>query len=213
MKKIVIISDVHGKWNKLIIPPCDVLISCGDYSFHGEKNMIKDFHSWLDEQEANYIISVQGNHEVFVEKHFEEAKAIAIDACPRINFIEEGLVEIEGIKIWCSAITPHFHNWAYNRWPGENIEAHWRRIPDDIDILVTHGPPHGILDKTPRGNNAGCPSLLKRILELPKCKYHFFGHIHNDYGYKYFEGKQFYNTSICGETYMADNNPTIIDYE
>ena len=75
--RVVAISDVHGKWNKLTIPPCNVLVSTGDYSFRGEKHMVKDFHTWLNKQPADHIISVQGNHEVWVEQNFEEAKLLA----------------------------------------------------------------------------------------------------------------------------------------
>ena len=36
--------------------------------------------------------------------------------------------------------------------------------PDSAeDILVTHGPPSGILDNVGRGIHAGCPELLKRV--------------------------------------------------
>ena len=105
-----------------------------------------------------------------VEKNFEEAKKIAIDSCPRIHFIEEGLVEIDSVKIWCSAISPFFHNWAYNRHRGSEIKEHWDLIPSDTQILVTHGPPHGILDKTVYGELVGCQDLLNKIKTLPDLK-------------------------------------------
>ena len=66
--KIILISDVHGKWNKLEIPECDILISAGDYSFTGEQHMVRDFHKWMSKQPAKHKISVQGNHEKWVER-------------------------------------------------------------------------------------------------------------------------------------------------
>lgn len=216
--KIVVISDVHGKWNKVKIPKCDILISCGDYSFRGEEHMVRDFHKWLDKQEAEYIISVQGNHELWVEKNFGLAKQIAIEECPNVHFVDEGLVEIEGLKIWCSAWTPFFHNWAWNAHRGKEIRKHWDRIPDDIDVLVTHGPPAGILDVVNYANGTpkervGCQDLWAKILTLAKLKLHFFGHIHESYGYQYFNGIQFYNVSICDELYSASNDPAIVEIE
>lgn len=216
--KIVAISDTHCKWNKLVIPECDILISAGDYSFLGEKHVVKDFHKWLNKQDARYIISVQGNHEKWVEKNFNEAKQVAEEACPGVFFIDEGLVEIEGLKIWGSAITPWFHNWAWNRHPAE-ITKHWNRIPDDINILITHGPPYEILDKTTyaaggwRPEPLGCYQLKERIKQLKDLDLHFFGHIHASNGEKHLDGVSYYNASICDELYIPSQPITVVDYE
>jgi Icc-related predicted phosphoesterase len=224
--KIVSISDVHGKWNKITIPQCDLLISAGDYSFRGEQHMVRDFHSWLDKQPATHIISVQGNHEEWVEKNFLLAKDIAQKACPRVHFMDEGLVEIDGIKIWCSAITPWFYSWAWNRrrtieevnaFGGPWIKDHWDKIPLDTDILVTHGPPYGILDEVllPNGDsydpprNVGCEELLLKIKQLPNLQLHVFGHIHSSSGTKMVCGIPFINAAICDEMY-APTNPVRI---
>lgn len=215
MLKIVHISDVHGKWNKLVIPECDILISTGDFSFTGEIDMIKRFHEWMEKQDARHYISVMGNHEKFVEKNFELSKQIAQKACPGIHFIDEGLVEIEGIKIYCSAITPFFYNWAWNRYPGEEIQRHWDMIPEGIDILATHGPAYNILDGVPEYNpkteqmdvrHCGCPQLLKKIEEI-KPKYHLCGHIHGGFGTHIGEHTTFINASICDEDYKPTNKP------
>lgn len=215
--KIVAISDVHGKWNKLTIPECDILISCGDYSFRGEPHMVKDFHAWLNKQEANYIISLQGNHEKWVEANFPQAKEIAEKECPGVYFIDHGIIEIEGIKFFASAATPYFCNWAWNYYPSE-LEKHWKKIPDDTNILLTHGPPYEILDElvfpdgTPNGKSAGCYHLRDRIKELKDLKMHFFGHIHCGYGQKEIDGVKYYNVSICDEVYAPSNSITVIDY-
>lgn len=57
----------------------------------------------------------------------------------------------------------------------------WDSIPADTDILVTHGPPFGVLDRTIQNCNAGCHYLLQKVMEI-KPKYHLFGHIHEAYG-------------------------------
>ena len=219
--KIVAISDVHCKWNKLVIPECDILISAGDYSFLGESHVVKDFLKWLNKQPAKHKISVQGNHEKWVEKNFNEAKQIAEEACPGVHFMEEGLVEIEGLKIWTSAITPFFYNWAWNRYPGEEIQKHWDLIPSDfnIDIIVTHGPCYGILDSLLQFNgqkceyeeiNLGCKQLLKKVLEImPKA--HIGGHIHPGYGIEKHYGITFVNAAICNDDYRAVNAPIVFE--
>ena len=58
----------------------------------------------------------------------------------------------------------------------------WSRIPEDVEILVTHTPPRGILDRTRRGKRAGCPTLAARIESLSTCRLHVFGHIHEAHG-------------------------------
>lgn len=180
--------------------------------------MVKDFHKWLNDQDAGHIISVQGNHELWVEKNFLEAKKIAEKACPAVHFIEEGLIEIEGVKIWCSSWTPWFHSWAYNAARGEQIKRHWDLIPEDTNVLVTHGPPYEILDEVLRidgsssGRFVGCEELLKRVKQI-KPDIHIFGHIHCGYGEKHIDGTSFYNASICDEMYCASNAPHVIELE
>jgi Icc-related predicted phosphoesterase len=161
---------------------------------------------------------VQGNHELGVEKMFLVSQMIAKDKCPGVHFIDEGLVEIEGLKIWCSAITPEFHNWAWNRNSFEIIQ-HWKKIPDDINILITHGPPYGILDQTTYADGTirpgflGCPRLLERIKEI-KPSLHFFGHIHHGGGKSVNAfGTSFFNCAICDECYCPTNPITIVEYD
>lgn len=201
--KICMISDVHEQWDNLIIPTCDLLISAGDYSYRGNPLVVAAFHRWLDKQPAAHVISVQGNHELWVEKNFEEAKCLSPE---RIHFIAEGLIDIEGVKIYGSAVQPEFGGWAWNVARGEKIKRHWDAIPEDVQILITHGPACGILDQTaPWQPRLGCEELRKRIFELKKLKLHVFGHIHGSSGEMDLEGIKFINASICDEDYEPTN--------
>ena len=38
---------------------------------------------------------------------------------------------------------PVFGNWGFNIERGDPIQKKWDMIPDDTDILITHGPPIG----------------------------------------------------------------------
>lgn len=220
--KIVALSDIHEQWHNLEIPTCDILISAGDYSYQGKPEVVQQFHAWLDEQPATHIISVQGNHEKWVERNFEAAKEIAKKECPDIHFIQHEAIEIEGIKIFGSAWTPYFCNWAWNAARNKAevevynkplIDTKWADIPDDTNILITHGPPFGILDYAPQCNHVGCHDLLVRVQELKDLKHHIFGHIHYSHGSKKKFGVEFHNASICTESYRPNNPITIIDYE
>lgn len=230
--RIVGLSDLHGKWNKIDdVPECDVLISAGDFSFKGEKHMVRDFHKWLNKQPAKHIISVNGNHETYKdvvsprrpfynELTFQDAKLIAEEECPRVHFIgDHGTVVIDGVKFHGSAITPEFYDWAWNVPRGQPIADEWAKIPDDTNVLITHGPVYGILDAVYYADGmtirerVGCQDLYKRILQLKECNLHLCGHIHGSHGYKYFNDTHFYNLAICDEQYMPTNPITIIDYE
>lgn len=214
---ITAISDTHARWQNLQIPECDILISCGDYSYKGERELIKSFHEWLNKQPAKHVISLQGNHELYVEKNWYESKNIAETACPRVHFVDHHLLEIEGLKIFCSSFTPTFNNWAWNLDRGEDIKTIWDGIPEDIDVLATHGPPAGILDVVYRADgitpkeSVGCHDLMDKVLKCKNLKYHFFGHIHGSHGYREFMGKKFFNCSICDEIYMPSHPITVLE--
>jgi len=87
-----------------------------------------------------------------------------------------------GIKIWGSPYSPEFCGWAFSLKSEADSCEHWKNIPDDTDILITHGPPLGILDRCSNGHKAGDACLLKEVKERVKPKYHLFGHIHEAYG-------------------------------
>jgi Icc-related predicted phosphoesterase len=213
--RIVAISDVHGKFNNLVIPDCDLLVSCGDYSFTGQLHEVRSFHKWMGKQPAKHKISLQGNHEKGVQAQFDLMKSLAEEFCPGVHFMEEGGLEIEGFKIWLSAYTPTFFNWAYMKDRGAEIKEHCDRIPTDTEILITHGPAYGIRDTVlhqhPAGHIAeafvGCQDLANRIKELTNLKAHFFGHIHEAYGSHGIH----YNVSICDEHYKPNNKPLEIE--
>lgn len=119
-------------------------------------------------------------------------------------------VTISGINFWGSPITPTFFNWAFNRDRGKEMSKHWSRIPKNTDILITHGPPFGILDLSRYGLNVSCEDLLKKVKSIkPKC--HLFGHIHEAYGLCKVSKSTFVNGSILDENYTIVNQPKVIE--
>lgn len=182
--KIWHISDTHTFHNDLDIPKdIDMVIFSGDCSNPREllrnESEVRNFIDWFSSLPIKYKIFIGGNHDLSIEKNLVK----------RSDFIDKGIiyleneeVYIEGVKIWGSPITPNFGvGWAWNR-SREKINRIWENIPDDVDILVTHGPPKGILDLTYDQNNelnlCGCSSLDKRINKI-KPKAVLFGHIHD----------------------------------
>jgi Icc-related predicted phosphoesterase len=182
--RILHISDTHTYHDLLKIPSgIDMIIHSGDCSNprdpYNNEPEVRDFIDWYKEIPVKHKIYVAGNHDTSIEKglvtkdDFKNAGII---------YLENESVVIDGIKIFGSPHTPNFGNWAFMK-ERNKLERFWRlAIDEDVNIVVTHGPPKGILDKSyDRNNNLECcgdKSLLNRILEVQPT-YSLFGHIHN----------------------------------
>jgi hypothetical protein len=118
-------------------------------------------------------------------------------------------VTIEGITFWGSPWQPWFFDWAFNLRRGPAIAANWSLIPDATDVLVTHGPPMGILDAIGT-EHVGCLDLDKRVTQL-RPKVHIFGHIHEGSGEQERDGTHYVNASICDAQYLPLNPARTID--
>lgn len=205
--KIYALSDTHNLHEKVEIPECDIIIHAGDATGRGSMEEIMPFLNWFSKQKSKYKIMVPGNH----DWGFEKQEDFYRHACQErgITLLIDELIDLEGLKIYGSPIQPYFCNWAFNRFPGPEIQAHWDKI-QPCDILVTHGPPYGFLDENMLGGRCGCDQLLNKILEI-RPKAHIFGHIHDNNGLKSFDGIKFYNVAICDEMYKASYKPMEID--
>ena len=206
MKKIVCISDTHGQHRSLNLPEGDILIHAGDISRVGKLNEIIEFNSWLGTLNYKHKIIIAGNHDFIFENEYNLAKSLITNAI----YLEDSGVEIEGIKFWGSPVSPRFYDWAFNRDRGEDIKKHWDKIPKNIDVLITHGPPYGVLDKTVSGENVGCEDLLSKIQEI-KPKFSIFGHIHEGYGIFKDKGITFINACSLNERYKIKHDPIVFE--
>jgi len=199
MNKIIALSDTHNSTQRVEIPDGDILIFAGDFSYMGREGEIYDFMNWLGSQPHKHKLWIPGNHELGVEDFPYNTEVI--DNETGATCIHDKEVEIEGIKIFGSAFTPEFNNWAYNLTERQS-KMYWENAPTDIDILVTHGPPYKILDNGYNdGDNYGCPELLKYV-ERVKPKVHLFGHIHERGGdHIEKDGTHFYNVAVMNREY------------
>jgi Icc-related predicted phosphoesterase len=206
--KIICLSDTHGYHDEVVIPDGDILIHCGDYSARGSLKDITKFALWLGTLPHKHKIIISGNHDIYadgnrqiVETIFAEQDAV---------YLENELYCIEGLQIYGSPITPQFCSWAFMRKRGNEIAQIWQDIPKNLDILVTHGPPYGILDTNRRHMQCGCWDLGKRITER-KPKYHLFGHLHEAYGQKQVGDTLHINCSVLDDYYDLVNPPVILE--
>lgn len=211
--KIVALSDTHGlHLNVKNIPDGDVLIHCGDFCSWGNIKDAQKFLHWFNAMPHKHKIFIAGNHDVLFEKNSGVAKAL-VRECPELIYLEDTGVCIDGVNFWGSPVTPTFFNWAFNRNRGFAIRKHWEAIPDDTDVLISHGPPHKICDTVLRArgfpDEVGCEELAKRVQQL-KLKLHLFGHIHFSGGSeKTFGSTIFSNVCLCNEDYRIVNEPKV----
>ena len=213
-KTITFISDTHTKHKHATgeLPGGDILIHCGDISNRGYMTEIKNFLDWFDGIKGyEHKIFIAGNHDFGFQDNPNLCAKLLQDY-PTVTYLEDSSVIVDGIKIYGSPWQPRFYNWAFNVDRGWDIAQKWEKIPQDTDILITHGPLHGILDSTYTGQRVGCEDLYKKVMEI-KPKVHCSGHIHYDYGMKEIDGMTFINACCLGEDYMYQNGPITLDFE
>ena len=200
------ISDCHGYAPEL--DGGDLLIIAGDITACDSPSEWFCFNDWLMRQKYSKKIIIAGNHDGYLEKQKAGRRYFSVGC-----YLQDSLEEYEGLKIWGSPWTPTFFNWHFMKDRGEDIKKMWDLIPDDIDILITHGPPFGIQDevkyssKANNGKSAGCEELRVALNRLKNLKLHVFGHIHECYGKVVVNGVTHVNACIMNEDYIPVNKP------
>ena len=209
--RIVFISDTHSMIPTHPIPDGDVIACGGDISNRGSERDIRNFAKWYDSLPHKYKVVIAGNHDFSFERTPELARKW-LCSNNKIIYLQDRAVELDGVKFYGSPWQPEFCNWAFNlpRDTGE-LGGKWSLIPDDTDVLITHGPPAGILDKCTHGERVGCEELEIEVNTRVRPKVHIFGHIHEDYGTLEKNGILFINASTCTVRYDPTNKPIIVD--
>lgn len=205
--KICLISDTHGSEHLLTLPEGDILIHCGDFHITN-LNDLEYTNRWFAKQDFKYKIFVAGNHDTYIEKVGKDfTKSILKD----VIYLENEGIEIEGLKFWGSPFSPEFNNWSF-MYQRRSIEGRniWNKMPEKLDLLITHAPPYKILDLNSRKENCGCEILQRKVLEKYP-KYHCFGHLHESYGQEKIENTTFINCSLLDDNYDLVNEPIILE--
>lgn len=216
--RIVCISDTHTKHDTINLPSGDILLCSGDISYTGKFEEIASFANWFGKQKHKTKICIFGNHELTADPS-SSLRNIMINLIKEngIIYLDDSSCEIEGLKIFGSAYSLRFFDWAFQLDPGEPARKKWSDIPNDTQILITHSPPYGLMDNTSRGDLIGCPELRKRVEELPNLKLHLYGHNHNGHGrmVRYFNNRrvELVNAAIMTEQYQPINKPIVVDLE
>lgn len=235
--KCIHLSDSHAAHKNInwTFDPrnADVIIHSGDFSDVGEKHQVRDFLNWFKNLPVKHKILIAGNHDKSFDEKFWNNKGVSTDRyrdriigaeewAPKLikdfqrkegcYFLNHSSVTIDGIKFFGSPWTKSFHPlyWAFNIDEGPECLELWSQVPDDTDVLITHGPAYGKLDLTESGHYAGSQILLDRIL-MVKPKFHLFGHIHERYGRISDDNTEFLNSSIMTLDYQPNNKPQVFE--
>lgn len=197
--RFVFISDTHNAHQSLNVPAGDVLCHCGDMTISGSIAELEKFSAWFNSlpHKRKYVIA--GNHDICCEKMKQASREILSPAV----YLEDSWAIHDGVKIYGSPWTPKWGRWSFMREPEDMLRV-WQAVPESVDVLLTHGPPRGILDLATRNENAGCAALAQEIERIAP-KVHAFGHIHEGYGSLAKNGTTFINCSIMDYNYEPTN--------
>ncbi len=144
---------------------------------------------------------------------FERHPGAARELLTNAIYLENSGTELAGLKLWGSPVQPEFNNWAFNVARGAAIRRYWQMIPASTDVLITHGPPYGVLDTAhPNNVHLGCEELAEAIQQI-RPRLHVFGHIHGGQGQHNSDGTQYVNASVVDEAYRLVNAPQVIEIE
>ena len=216
--KITMISDTHSKHKQIEkdLPGGDLLIHAGDITSMGYEHEIREFCKWYDSLD-NYTnkIFIAGNHDWGFQNNVEKVKEI-LNFYENITYLQDNSTSLgeDMVSVYGSPWQPEFYNWAFNLpRQGVELKEKWDNIPNNTDILITHGPAYGYVDKViGRTENLGCELLTEKIKEL-KPKIHVCGHIHTGYGYTFDGDTHYINAAVLNGRYEFRNKPVNVEWD
>jgi Icc-related predicted phosphoesterase len=201
--RIVCVSDTHGRHRFTDVPDGDILVHAGDLTRHGALEDVEEFDRWLGTLPHTHKIVIAGNHDFCFQDRPAEARA----RLTRATYLEDSGCEVAGLTFFGSPWTPTFFDWAF-MLPDPDLAPKWALIPAGLDVLITHGPPLGVLDWTNRKEHAGSATLFQRVSEV-KPRLHVFGHIHEAAGRTDIDGTTFVNAS----TQMGPGSGVVVELD
>jgi Icc-related predicted phosphoesterase len=204
--KIVAVSDTHGRHEQVEVPNGDVLVHAGDFCGYGTLDEVAAFNDYLGTLPHAHKIVVAGNHDWPFERDPEQAQKLLTNA----SYLQDSSTVIDGVMFYGSPWTPEFFSWAFMLPRGKALADKWSQIPDNTDVLITHGPAMGILDRTPAGELAGCEDLAQAVGRRIRPQLHIFGHIHAGYGLVNRHGTAYINACCCDEQYQVGSRSAIV---
>jgi Icc-related predicted phosphoesterase len=210
---LLLLSDSHGQNHGLpeLIKQsmAQVMIHAGDLTRYGSRDDVRKFADLLREYKHFHKIVIAGNHDFCFEKYPDESRSILSDA--GIIYLEDESIELDGVVFYGIPWTPQFGNWAFMDTP-DNLQERWSHVPHGTDVLISHGPPRGILDVTEDGESVG-GIAHRNVVRSIRPKLNVFGHIHECYGQETYMGVDYVNATLVNFQYELVNAPVLYNLE
>lgn len=237
MIKVCFTADLHGTLPS--IPECDILVIagdlCPDYLRRNKRSgkplrgedaqalwLRRTFVPWLEKQPVEQTVAIAGNHD-FV---FQVPSMVPFEFRERVNYLRDNEVSIRGLRIYGTPWVPNLPFWAFHA-DDKVLDDLYGRVPDRLDILVTHGPPYGYGDKTSMrfasdpddfDGHVGSLACLRAVQhKWPRAV--VFGHIHEGYGHYRIpvdddpdSYANAYNVALNDEHYNPVNPPVVVEF-
>lgn len=192
-----------------LLKDCDIIIHAGDADAYDEMTY-ETFKKWaikVSKQAKFGMILVPGNHDRFIADDPDYIKEDFLGT--DVHLLINDYIELGGLKIFGSPYSLAFGD-TWTAFAGDESDLEkkaWNKIPQELDILITHTPPWSVLD-----SYLGSRSLLLKVQET-KPKIHIFGHIHQGSGIEESEDTTFVNAATPGGVMFGPFNPTEIQYD
>ncbi|KAI0201254.1 ser/Thr protein phosphatase family protein [Astrocystis sublimbata] len=233
--KFLIISDTHAddiQLNKDI--SADVAIHCGDLNEESKINELRKSLQLLKDVNAPLKLVIAGNRDFTLDVPTFRAKVAEaiialepelvrreygcygearqlIDQTPGVTLLDEGtrhfnLPNGAQMTVYASPYTPSEGGGGFQYLPKT---GHQFDIGEQVDVVITHGPPHGIMDFS-QSRRAGCPHLFATIAKA-RPRLHCFGHIHEGWGTKLVGWRSRVSEQPTHFTDIDNNNSKVIE--
>uniref|UniRef100_A0A8B9KND5 Metallophosphoesterase domain containing 2b n=1 Tax=Astyanax mexicanus TaxID=7994 RepID=A0A8B9KND5_ASTMX len=221
--RFVCVSDTHSRTDGIHMPYGDVLLHTGDFTELGLPSEVKKFNDWLGSLPYEYKVVIAGNHELTFDKDFmSELVKQDYYRFPSVSklqpedfdnvqslltnciYLQDSEVMVKGFRIYGTPWTPWFNGWGFNLPRGQSLLDKWNQIPEDIDILMTHGPPLGKFHHMDQSVCGKVKNIKPRLPKSPQLLLSV-GTI-NYYGYT-----TFINSSTCTVSFQPTNPPIVFD--
>lgn len=214
MVMIAALADLHGYLPKQV-PDCDVFVIAGDVclDIYGGRKGPQAQAMWLYDEFWPWaralpmpVVMTWGNHDWIGEPVHGYASL-----AENVHVVVDGSVTVAGVKFWCSPWTPPFFNWAFMR-PEPELAELYETVPDDVDVMVTHGPPYMMCDRTLESKYAGSKALRDAVGRLQP-QLLLCGHIHEARSEAGYGRTRVVNCSYVDAAYRPVNGFWIGDVE
>lgn len=208
--KIVIVSDTHGGHEALDVMSGDILIHCGDFEdlFTGDEQALASVDAWFGQQQFEHILCIGGNHDLDLERRVGDSGSAA-SPFQNAQYLHDSGFVYRGVRFHGAPWVPMLDGHAFFA-DDRALAAAWARIPDDVDVLITHTPPAGILDVSSTGLKLGCRHLADRLAALSP-RLHCFGHVHASAGHRTIGGTTYVNAASVNSAFEVVHPPFTIE--